>query len=87
MTLSNALPTDDEIPSVLANASYRLLKRSGFVSSPTYAKEQRKHRDLYVFSAGSCFKTKFFGDIYDVSMNGNHPVYRYAKPFFVEVSE
>lgn len=87
MTLSNALPTDEEMSSVLDGASYRILKRSGFVSSPTYAKEQRKHRDLYVFSAGSCFKTAFSGDIYDVAINGNHPVYRYAIPFFVEVSE
>ena len=87
MTLSNALPTDEEMSSVLDGASYRILKRSGFVSSPTYAKEQRKHRDLYVFSAGSCFKTAFSGDIYDVAINGNHPVYRYAMPFFVEVSE
>lgn len=87
MTLSNALPTEEEMQGVLDDASYRILKRSGFVSSSAYAKEQRKHRDLYVFSAGSCFKTKFAGDIYDVAMNGNHPVYRYAKPFFVGVSE
>ena len=33
MTLSNALPTDEEMSSVLDGASYRILKRSGFVSS------------------------------------------------------
>lgn len=85
MTLSNALPIEDEMKTVLDDASYCILKRSGFVSSVTYAKEQRKHRDLYVFSAGSCFKKRFCGAIYDVAVNGKHPVYRYAKPFFVEV--
>ncbi len=85
MSLSDALPMKDELDEVMINASYLLEKRSGFVASEKYADEYRKKRDLFVFSAGSCFKQKFKGDIYDVSDGGSHPVYRYAKTLFVGV--
>lgn len=86
MLLSVALPADDELENALENASYLLEKRSGFVASSDYAEEWRKKRDLYVFTAGSCFVNCFAGDIYDVSEGGKHPVYRYAKPIFMGVS-
>lgn len=86
MLLSVALPADDELENALENASYLLEKRSGFVASSNYAEEWRKKRDLYVFTAGSCFVNCFAGDIYDVSEGGKHPVYRYAKPIFMGVS-
>ena len=57
-----------------------------FVASSDYAEEWRKKKDLYVFTAGSCFVNCFAGDIYDVSEGGKHPVYRYAKPIFMGVS-
>lgn len=86
MTLSVSLPADDELETALADAAYILCKRSGFVASDRYAQEQRRKRDLYVLKAGSCFKTRYYGDVYDVSdENGSHPVYRYAKPMFMEV--
>ena len=85
MLLSSSLPADDELESALEDASYLLSKRSGFVASDQYADEWQKKRDLYVFAAGSCFKNRFAGDIFDVSMGGNHPVYRYAKPMFMGV--
>lgn len=85
MTLSCTLPTKDELNNALDGAAYQVVKRSGFVHSAEYAAEQRKHNNLYVLSAGSCFKTKFDGDIYDVSNGGNHAVYRYAKPLFMGV--
>ena len=69
----------------LEQAHYLLVKRSGFVASETYAKEQLRKRDLYVMQAGSCFRTRFEGDVYDVSDGGSHPVYRYAKPLLMEV--
>ena len=83
--LSVGLPQDKELENALEGASYQLIKRSGFVSSDTYAEELRKKKDLYVFAAGSCFEHRFEGDIYDVSDNGSHPVYRYAKPLFMGV--
>ena len=86
MTLSVSLPTEDELSIAIEGASYLLQKRSGFVASETFAKEQRRKKDLYVFQAGSCFRTVFHGDVYDVSSGGAHPVYRYAKPLFMEVA-
>ena len=85
MSLSVALPTDQELESAMNGADYLLCRRSGFVASENYAKEQMRKKDLYVFKAGSCFGTRFCGDIYDVSDGGRHPVYRYAKPMFMEV--
>ncbi len=86
MTLSVSLPREEELETALAGAEYLLLKRSGFVASERYAPEQMRKKDLYVFQAGSCFPEKFHGDIYDVSDTcGRHPVYRYAKPMWMEV--
>ena len=53
--LSAALPEDQEMNEIIEKASYNLLKRSGFVMSETYAEQQMRKRDLYVFAAGSCF--------------------------------
>lgn len=85
MLLASALPKEDELEKTLEGASYLLQKRSGFVYSDIYAKEQRKKQDLFVFQAGSCFVNCFDGDIYDVGNNGGHSVYRYAKPIFMGV--
>lgn len=87
LLLSTALPKEDELSEALDGASYKLIKRSGFVASTEYAPESRKKRDLYVCSAGSCFQHCFKGDIYDVSDGGNHSVYRYAKPLFMGVGK
>ncbi len=83
--LSGALPKKEELKRALDGASYSLKKRSGFIYSDTYAAEERKKRDMYLFEAGSCFKIDFEGDVYDVSEDGNHPVYRYARAMFLEV--
>lgn len=85
MTLSVSLPTEDELEDVLDDSRYLLVKRSGFVDSYTYSKEQRRKKDIYLFKAGSCFNETYQGDVYDVSSGGNHPVYKYAKPLFMGV--
>ncbi|MCM1183525.1 MAG: type III-A CRISPR-associated RAMP protein Csm4 [Roseburia sp.] len=86
MSLSVSLPRDDELEAALAGAEYMLCKRSGFVASDRYAPQQMRKRDLFVLKAGACVATKYHGDIYDVSGGGGrHPVYRYAKPMFMEV--
>jgi CRISPR-associated protein Csm4 len=84
--LSVSLPKEEEMEQALGNAEYLLRKRSGFVASDTYAPNQLRKKDLYVLKAGSCVRQKYEGDIYDVSDKpGTHPVYRYAKPMFMEV--
>lgn len=85
MTLSASLPTEDELDDVLDDSRYLLVKRSGFVDSYTYSKEQRRKKDIYLFKAGSCFNKTYQGDVYDVSSGGNHSVYKYAKPLFMGV--
>lgn len=85
MTLSGALPRPDEMEAALENAAYQVIKRSGFIDSTQYAQEQRKRQNLYILSAGSCFAKPFAGDIYNVAIDGRHPVYRYAQPLFVGV--
>ncbi len=85
MLLSTALPREEELPVALEGSAYLLQKRSGFVFSETYAPEQRKKKDLYTMQAGSCFQTRFQGDIYDVGMGGMHPVYRYARAIFAGI--
>lgn len=93
MLLSGALPSDDELETVLEQASYLLEKRSGFVAPSIFDStniksaeaEWQKKKDLYVFAAGSCFARRFQGDIYDVSKKSDHPVFRYAKGLFLGV--
>ena len=85
MLLSTALPREEELDAALEDSSYLLQKRAGFVFSETYAPELRKKKDLYTMQAGSCFKSRFQGDIYDVGMGGAHPVYRYAKAMFAGI--
>ena len=86
ISLSVALPQQEELEDVLEGASCALLRRGGFVASETYAPEWRRKKDLYVFQAGSSFKRRFEGGIYDVSSGGGHPVYRYAKPVWLGVN-
>ena len=86
MSLSVALPRDEELDAVLPNAEVLWVKRSGFVTSLADTDTYRRRRDLYVMKAGSCVETTFDGDIYDVRNEVNrHPVYRYAKPMWLEV--
>ena len=83
--LSTALPEDEELEQVMKGSSYLLIKRSGFVDSSEYALQQMRKRDLYVFSSGSCFAHTFRGRIIEERNGGKHPVFRYAKAFFMGV--
>lgn len=85
LLISSALPREEEMEAALDGASYLVQKRSGFIYSEHYAKEQRKKRELYTMQAGSCFRRPFHGSVYDVSEGGAHPVYRYAKGMFLGV--
>ncbi len=88
MTLSVSMAKENELNKALDEASYSLVKRSGFVASYTYNKDNGnflKKNDFYCFKSGSCFKNRFDGNIFDVSCNGAHAVYRYAKPIFISL--
>ncbi|MCF0177745.1 MAG: type III-A CRISPR-associated RAMP protein Csm4, partial [Bacteroidales bacterium] len=87
MTLSISLPKDDEIEDALADASYQVVKRSGFVASEDYNPTPLRKKDLFACAAGSCFSKTFKGSIVDVSSHGSHAVYRYAKPLFISVDQ
>ena len=85
ITLSLSMAKEEELGDVINEASYVLVKRSGFIYSPNYANGDRRKKDFYAFQSGSCFKKSFAGDLFDVAGSGKHRVYRYAKPLFLEV--
>ena len=88
MTLAISLPSENELETVTdnSNSRYILKKRSGFVESESYSDTFQRKKDIFMFQAGSCFTEKYLGDIFDVKGNGNHPVYRYGKPMWMEVT-
>lgn len=85
MSLSVCLPEENLLDKAMTDANFEVIKRSGFVSSETYADQPLKKNNLYCFKSGSVFTNKFNGQIADVSNKGNHPVYRYAKPFWIGI--
>ena len=87
MSMSISLPKEDEMEMVMENAHIQVKKRGGFVASETYADEPLKKRELNMLAAGSTFAKRFTGDVYDVSVAGNHPVYRYGRPMFLALPE
>lgn len=85
MTINTSLPKVEELHNTVKNGFFTLLRRGGFVQSGTYSPTPLKKKEIYSFSAGSCFMDKYKGDIYDVSNEGGHPVYRFLKPLFMGV--
>ena len=81
MLLSASLPKAEEMAQALENAEYLVEKRSGFVQSQSFL-VARKKSEQYFLKAGSRFMHPFEGDIYEVSVGGEHPVYRYGKAMF-----
>jgi len=85
MLMSLALPKEEEIAEAIEGSTYALERRGGFVQSASYGNAFFKKKTGYMFSAGSVFKMPFTGDVYDVSVKGAHPVYRYGKAMFLGV--
>lgn len=83
--LSTSMAKESEIKQSCENARYTIKKRSGFIQSDKYAKELVKKSDFYSFDVGAVFKNTFEGDVFNVGNDGTHPVYRYAKPLWLEV--
>lgn len=84
--LTTSLPRDEELDRSLEGAGYQLVRRSGFVSSDTFAESPRKKQSQHFLAAGSVVQNRFFGDVYEIGTYGNHPVYRYSKPLFLGVN-
>lgn len=84
ISLSTCMAKQEEIDTINGKA-YKIIKRSGFIDSATYAHNYMKKENFYAFESGSIFEEKFEGDVFIVENNGKHNVYRYAKPIFLGV--
>lgn len=85
MTLTTALPNDDDLEEAICNGQYLLAKSSGFTFSNSYQSNFRK-QDFYKFKAGSTFSKSFRGQIADIRpVNFSHPVWNFAKPLFYKL--
>ena len=87
MTISTCLPKDDEIENALKDASYVVVRNGGFVDSTYENIKSVKKKNIYYLTSGSCFANTFEGDVYNVSFDEDNPIYRYAKPFFINVGK
>lgn len=83
MLLSSALPSDDEIPDVLEDAYYTVVRRGGFAFSEQI--NPLKKQTVYLLGAGSTFRHRFRGVVLDVGVDMPHPVWRYARAMFMGV--
>lgn len=86
LLLSSALPRPEEMAQALDGACYTLLRRGGFVASPSHSSTARKKATQYFLASGSTLVHRFEGDVYDVSPGGAHPVWRYGKAMYMGVS-
>ena len=85
LLLSASLPSDAELEALIPTASYRLIRRSGFVRSETYAPENRKKVSQVFLAAGSVLSGRFQSRLYEVGESGRHPVYRFSGPVMLGV--
>ena len=85
LLLSTSLPQTDELDSALKDASFQLVRRSGFMASDRVETPLKK-KTQYALSAGSVLQNRYQGALYDVGLSDVHPVYRYSKPIFMGVT-
>jgi CRISPR-associated protein Csm4 len=86
LLLSTALPAEGEY-GALAETSFSLLKRSGFVSSYTHSLSALRRKDVFAVKSGALFKKTFCGCVVNVSPpDGMHPVFRNLKAFWCGVT-
>ena len=85
MLLSSAAPSVDELSEkLLVGSAYSLIRRQGFVQTFSSKQGLTKKRDFFTFASGSVFENRFCGDVFDVSQACDHPVWRYARAFWME---
>ncbi|WP_339011866.1 type III-A CRISPR-associated RAMP protein Csm4 [Fusobacterium animalis] len=86
LLLSSYSPKIEEIKKIKENDNcYQLIKRSGFVNSSSYSEQAEKRKQVYMLSSGSVLNFKPEGKILDLSLHGNHSIYRMGKPIVLGV--
>jgi CRISPR-associated protein Csm4 len=86
MLLGTALPAQEELDTALQGGWYALVRRAGFVASPTHAPTPLRKHTTYALQPGSCLSARFTGCLLDVSPpGGSHPVWRLGKTLFAGV--
>ena len=91
MVLSSYIPTEDEFSQLnLKDSNYQLIKRGGFIAGSD--NEDFRHlrkKSIYMFSAGSVFKTTgdLNGKIVDLApeYKDMHPVYRSGRALTLKI--
>ena len=84
LSLTTSLPSDEELGEAMEGSLTTLRRRGGFVASESYGVSRKKDTQ-YFLGAGSLFRKKYAGTLYNVARGGAHPVYRYSKPIFLGV--
>lgn len=86
MCLAPVCPLVSEIVTVKTGA-YKLLKRGGFISSPSVA-ENIKRDSVYMLAEGSCFNKRLQGRLLEQSIDGlAHKLYRDGVGMFVGLKD
>lgn len=86
LLLSSYSPKIEEIKKIKESDNcYQLIKRSGFVNSSSYSEQAEKRKQVYMLSSGSVLNFKPEGKILNLSLHGNHSIYRIGKPIVLGV--
>lgn len=85
LLLTTSLPQANELDSALKDASFQLVRRSGFMASDRVETPLKK-KTQYALAAGSVLQHPYQGALYDVSLTDTHPAYRYSKPILMGVT-
>ncbi|MDO5716146.1 MAG: type III-A CRISPR-associated RAMP protein Csm4 [Tissierellia bacterium] len=89
MLLSTSMATKEELEmKTLEDSSYMLTRRGGFIHSEDKRGKNTptsRKKAMHFFKPGSIFKQPFQGDLFPVDYHFVHPIYRYGKPFWMEV--
>ncbi len=71
LLLTTSLPQADELDSALKDASFQLVRRSGFMASDCVETPLKK-KTQYALAAGSVLRHSYQGALYDVSLTDAH---------------
>lgn len=85
LLITTSLPQDSELDRVLEGASFQLVRRSGFQASER-VDDPLKKKTQYFLSAGAVLQHRYQGALYNVSLAGECPAYRYSRPIFMGVN-
>lgn len=91
MLITTSMAGEDELENVLNNnSSYSLSRKGGYTYSESKkgrSEDDYKKDTLYFFNSGSIFDERFEGELFRIDNGFIHPIYRYAKPLWLEVKK